>query len=189
MRPITVFAGATAVAAAFAGSSPAAGPVDYHGSARALLPPTRSVPFPFRWVHRARRHAGYRTWKRRSGWTAVYAKAAVVPFREPPPGTPFADTIVYVFATSHDALAAIRSGARSRTLGRRQRMNDGAILWAGSSNTANGQSNASVTSVFRNVLTFSMGGGELPRYTARESRRDQIRVHRAIHRRVIALTG
>jgi hypothetical protein len=119
----------------------------------------------------------------------MYAKAAVVPFREPPPGTPFADTIVYVFATSHDALAAIRSGARSGALGRRQRTNDGAILWAGGSNTANGQSNAAVTSVFRNVLTLSMGGGELPSYTAAESRQDQIRVHRAIHRRVIVSTG
>jgi len=68
-------------------------------------------------------------------------------------------------------------------------MNDGAILWAGGVTTANGQSNASVTSVFRNVLMLSVGGGELPRYTATESRQDQIRVHRAIHRRVIALTG
>jgi hypothetical protein len=68
-------------------------------------------------------------------------------------------------------------------------MNDGAILWAGGSNTAKGESNAFVTSVFRNVLTLSAGGGELPRYTATESRQDQIRVHRAIHGRVIALTG
>jgi hypothetical protein len=118
----------------------------------------------------------------------MYAKVAIVPFREPPRGTPFADTIVYVFATSHDALAAIRSGVRSGTLGRLQLMNDGAFFWAGGSNK-NGQSNASVTSVFRNVLTYSTGGGELPRYTATESRQDQIRVHRVIHRRVITLTG
>jgi hypothetical protein len=183
VRQVTVFAGATAVAAAFAASAPAKAPVEYHGSARALLAPTGSVPFGYRWVHRERRPV--RTWKLRSGWTAFYAKAAVVPHHGPPPGTPYADTIVFVFATSHDALVAIRPSR----LGHGQRTTDGATVWPGSSVNSNGQSNASVTSLFRNVLTFSVGGGELPAYTAVESRRDQIRVHRAIRRRVIALTS
>ena len=190
MRLIAAVLSAVAVAGGVGNSAAAAKPPEYRGSARDLLPAPASVPFRFWWVHEERHGVGLpERMSVRSGWTAFYAQAPIVPYQGPPEGTPFADTIVFVFSSSKAALASVASAARTGRLGHRHRTRYSATLWSAASTLANGQTHAYVTSVFRNVRTTSVGRGELRLgYTAAQSRQDQIKVHRAIHRLVVALT-
>jgi hypothetical protein len=96
----------------------------------------------------------------------------------------------YVFETADDARAAYRRsrGASSQPHAVTRTREGGTIGVSLGINVA-GEAYSSVGSVFRNVLSFSVGGGVVPSYTKAEAGRDGVRNHRAIHRRAIALSS
>jgi hypothetical protein len=165
----------------------------FDGFAGALFPRAGNVQFAFRRAPlptgQPPATAGLEWPKIRSGATAFYAERSIGVLG-PPPGTPWADVVVYVFETVDDARAAYRrsQGASSQPHVVTRTREGGTIGVSLGINVA-GEAYASVRSVFRNVLSFSMGGGVVPSYTNAEAGRDGVRIHRAIHRRAIALSS